>query len=738
MQRIKTTKIVLAAVLLCFTSALSAQIDEFGADDAARIDALLDLDIEALGEVEVKLDDVFDVFDGLLKRQTVKVASGVAQDASTAPAVTTVITAQDLEATGARTLTEALEAVPGMNVSRDFFYYTPIYNIRGINEDFNPQVLIMINNVPLKDLHAGNPTLRGINIPVYKVQRVEVMRGPGSAVHGADALAGIINIITKTASDIDGTEVGVRGGSFGQADIWALYGGTHKGFDIAAMFRYGSEDGHDEILEKDFQSFMDQRFNLDPPISHAPGPLALQRDNLDLRLDISRMTRDDATWRLQLSNQAVINAGPATGPGQALDYSGTADARISDVILSWSQPNLTEHWSMDARVVYTDRMWRYDNIAVYPPGAFINGRVYPDGFNADASGYERDGRLDLSAVYTGWKNHAWRFGSGYFYGDQYHTTQVVNWMSVTTMVDISDTPAIYNPERIRQSHYFFAQDAWRFADNWEFTGGARYDKYSDFGKTVNLRGALVWQARSNLSAKLLYGEAFRAPSFQELYNANNPLAQGNPNLDAESIDTWELAFDYRPSDTMHWGLNLYTFTWQDAIQFLKSEATGNNPGQNPPRIAQNYQDDINGHGFEVEMRWKTSPRSSLMANYAWHKVEQRGRDKGNYPQQDAYLRFDWLFYSDWYLDTQLNWIAKRERTFGDKRPAIDDYTTVDLSIRYKKAKDSKWNVAFGVKNLFDESVFEPSPGPDNNGVQRIPYDLPMAGRNWFAELRYKF
>jgi len=140
-------KFALSVLLICAATPLRllAADNNINADDAARIDALLSLDLEGLGEVEVKLDDVFDVFDGLLKRQTVEVASGVAQDASTAPAVTTVITAQDLEATGARTLTEALEAVPGLNVSRNFFMYAPIYTIRGIYSSFNPQVLIMIN-----------------------------------------------------------------------------------------------------------------------------------------------------------------------------------------------------------------------------------------------------------------------------------------------------------------------------------------------------------------------------------------------------------------------------------------------------------------------------------------------------------------------------------------------------------------------------------------------------------------
>jgi len=738
-------KFALSVLLICAATPLRLlAADNINADDAARIDALLSLDLEGLGEVEVKLDDVFDVFDGLLKRQTVEVASGVAQDASTAPAVTTVITAQDLEATGARTLTEALEAVPGLNVSRNFFMYAPIYTIRGIYSSFNPQVLIMINGVPLKDLHAGNPSSRGLHIPVYYVQRVEIMRGPGSAVHGADALSGIINVITKTAKDIAGTEVGARVGSFGQADGWVLHGGNYQGFELATMVRYGSEDSHEEVVTKDFQSIMDQRFG--SKASHAPAAPAVQRDSLNLRVDISRTTADGATWRAQLANQSEFDAGAGVGPAQALDAVGRTDLRITDLILSWEQPKLAQHWSMNVDAAFTDRGYE-SIIQVYPPGAF--GGQYPIGFNTIVGLYERSGRLNLSNIYSGLADHVMRFGAGYTYADQYQATQSSNWLYPPQnpprpyggeLVDISDTRFMFNREEVRSSYYAFAQDAWQFTKNWELTGGARYDDYSDFGQTFNLRGALVWQARTNLTAKLLYGEAFRAPSFQELYNANNPLSQGNPNLTAETIDTLELAFDFRPRETIHTALNLYYFTWQDGIEFLSppgQTSTNTQAGQGA-RIAQNMADDIKGHGFEFELRWKTSVRSSLMFNYAWHKVEQAGVDWGYYPQQDAYARFDWLVYPDWYLDAQANWVAQRQRQLGDARTAIDDYLTVDLAVRYKKAKATTWNLAFGVKNLFDEAIFEPSPGPDLSNVQRLPYDLPMAGRSWFAELRYKF
>jgi outer membrane receptor for ferrienterochelin and colicins len=81
--------------------------------------------------------------------------------------------------------------------------------------------------------------------------------------------------------------------------------------------------------------------------------------------------------------------------------------------------------------------------------------------------------------------------------------------------------------------------------------------YSDFGDTFNPRIALVWQSAYNLTTKFMYGRAFRAPSFSELFNVNNPVAQGNDSLDPESIDWYELAFDYQPRADLRTGLNLF-------------------------------------------------------------------------------------------------------------------------------------------------------------------------------------
>jgi iron complex outermembrane receptor protein len=97
-----------------------------------------------------------------------------------------------------------------------------------------------------------------------------------------------------------------------------------------------------------------------------------------------------------------------------------------------------------------------------------------------------------------------------------------------------------------------------------------------------------------------------------------------------------------------------------------------------------------------------------------------------------------LLLPNWYLDLQAKWIADRQRAFGDPRPPIADYTTVDLTLRYKDNRNGWTNLAFGIRNLFNEEAREPSLGPDSKGMIAIPNDLPLAKRSLFLEWRYRF
>jgi iron complex outermembrane receptor protein len=426
------------------------------------------------------------------------------------------------------------------------------------------------------------------------------------------------------------------------------------------------------------------------------------------------------------------------GIGQALDPTKPMSVERINADLTYHDQQFTDNWDVQAQLsyLYTGFEFAYQ---IFPPGAF--GGAYPIGYIGEPSAFQKDTQLALSGFYRGLDDHLIRVGAGYANYDMYEVRHIGNFgpnpftgeqISPIELVDVSDTPAAFIPEVARNNSYAFLQDTWTISPNWELTAGVRYDDYSDFGSTTNPRLGLVWEPRSDLTAKLLYGRAFRAPAFRDLYNQNNPIAIGNPNLKPEKIETWELVFDYRSTENLHLALNLFRYEIEDKITYVP---------KGDSEFGYANAASWKGQGGEFELRWKTSAKSSLLFNYSYQdsKDDTTNATLSNAPQQFAFVRADYLIGSYWYLDGQLHWLDEWPRDPNDPRPAMDGYTTVDLVLRRKDIRGGKTNFAIGIRNLFDADVRYPSPGPGvGSTVVNVPNDLPGAGRFFFGEFRYKF
>lgn len=657
----------------------------------------------------------------------ISIATGSRQLISLAPAVATVITAEDIQAIGATDLDHVLETVPGLHVSNSPRAYSPLYTIRGIYTENNPQVLVLINDIPITNVYVGDRSQIWGGMPINNIARIEIIRGPGSALYGADAFAGTINIITKTSQDINGTEFGIRSGSYNTHEGWILHGGAWNGFDIALSLEILKTDGHDAIIEADAQTAYDSLFATDASL--APGSVNLQRENIDARLDVSR-----DGWRLRAGYQGRNDIGTGAGVAQALDPEGTNDSRRVNADLT-HEAMIGDNWELMSQISFFDTSAESD-LVLYPPGAF--GGAFPDGMIGSPYVYERHTRLGISAFYHGFKDHNVRVGAGAVHNDMYKTEERKNFASdgspLGTIVDVSDDPNnVFIEPHDRRISYLFIQDEWSFAPDWIFTGGVRHDHYSDFGNTTNPRMALVWQTRYDLTTKLLYGMAFRPPAFNELYNINNPVALGNPDLDPEKIDTIELAFDHQYSDNLNLKLNLFSYRMTDILRIPPNTSTTQNTGE------------INGRGFELEAVYNASSDISISGNYSLQRSieDDTDNDVTNAPQHQAYVRAEWKPAPGWSANAQANWVDDRARDVTDSRPAIDDYTTVDANIRFMPV-NSSWEFVISALNLFDADAREPSPRLFPNGTPLIaglaltPNDLPLAERSFFAEASYRF
>ncbi|MFK7815405.1 MAG: TonB-dependent receptor plug domain-containing protein [Gammaproteobacteria bacterium] len=654
--------------------------------------------------------------------EIISIATGTAQPISRAPAVATVISAKVIKEIGATDIDEALETVPGLHVSRRAAGYLPVYSFRGVFDQNNPQVLMLVNGISINNLFVGDRGQAWGGFPVESISRIEVIRGPGSALYGADAFAGVINIITKDGSEIDGVEFGSRLGSFDTRDVWALYGGDVAGFDVAFSVEFRDTDGQDEDIDSDAATAQGT--------SLAPGSVNTGTENFDTRLSISK-----DNWKFRTGFQQRSNFETGAGVAEALDPNGQFESDRWNVDLTYHNPNFTNAWDVAAQVSYLSTSQEVsDNLLLFPPGSvlFIPGvgfsPPFADGVIGNPEVWEEHIRYNLTGIFTGFDRHTIRTGIGYTHQEITKVKEESNFSPIGfgVLTDVSDTPFAFLPEKHRNNSFGFIQDVWQLSNDWELTAGLRYDDYNDFGDTLNPRLALVWAARHDLTAKLLYGEAFRAPSFAEFRNQNNPVANGNSELDPEEIETLELAFDYRPKDNLKLGLNLFRYEWDDIIRFTPDSATS--------LTAQNIGEQ-EGYGVEFEFDWTVNRELSLQGNYAFQESEDKdlNENSGNAPMHQFYVRANWEFLPDWYVSPQWNFVIDRDRVDGDARSDVDDYDIFDVTLR-SRAFSNKWELALSARNLFNKRAFEPS----QNGLAgaAIPGDLPLARRSVWGELRF--
>jgi iron complex outermembrane receptor protein len=674
--------------------------------------------------------------------QLVSIATGTPQPVSKAPSVATVITAADIKTSGATTLSDILESVPGLHVSRSGLLWAPLYSIRGIQTLYTPEVLIMINGIPLTNSYYGDRGRLMGDIPLEHIARIEVIRGPGSAVHGAEAVSGAINIITKTAGEIEGTESGLRAGSYRTYDGWLQHGGKWGEVDVAAYLRMGTTEGSNGTVGADAQTALDQAFGTHA--SNAPGRTQNGYDSIDARLDMSL-----DHWRLRLGHVDRPNHGTGTGVADALDPLTKGHGKYTNADLTWHNPKFTENWALTAQASYYDISEEENDITLFPAGsafplALPGGTGSAIGMVGRPEHWERQERLNFSALYGGFETHKLRAGAGYNLIDMYRVTETKNFtfvyvpgvgnvpMCINLACSIVEaTPAnglAFLTPHGRRSVFAYLQDEWTLAPDWHLTTGLRHDKYSDFGSTTNPRIALVWDTAYNLTSKLMFGRAFRAPSVVELYTVNNPQAIGNPNLKPESISTTELAFAWQPTSSLRTGLNLFHYQMSDVIRFVANAdpSTGSS--------AQNSGDQY-GNGLELEFSWDASSTVRLSGNHAFQRSidESTRQDAGLAPHHHTYVRTDWRFSAGWIVSGQVNRVADRRRQAGDNRPKIPDYTTADLTLR-SNPTGRGWEFAVSIRNLFNADVREPTAAA---AALNLPGDIPMPRRNLYAELRHR-
>ncbi|MCX7066856.1 MAG: TonB-dependent receptor [Methylococcales bacterium] len=673
-----------------------------------------------------------------LAQTSVSIATGTPKTVFQSAAVTSIVTAEQIKSMGATELHEVLETVPGVHASLQSSTFDYSYSLRGIRNATNSELLMMVNGTRINTPFRGN-TLSHFELPLEAIARVEIIRGPGSALYGADAFAGVINIVTKKAKDINGTKLGVRAGDANTQSGWGQHSTQLAGWDIATSLQYQHTDGDpNRIIKADAQTNLDKAFGTHA--SKAPSKYQGRYETIDAHLNLQRKHWDIDFWSF-----SALDTGTRAGGNLVLDPNGESHGQqyLGDVRFStedwFKELELTAHLSyLYANFGAQGQLFADNAQLPLVNGNFSNNPVlpktlFPNGVVSALGRIENIPAIELSSIYKGFDNHVLRLGTSFRY-EQISTREAKNYGTGVisgsptvvsgVLTDVTNTPYVYLPSLHRAIFSGVLQDEWQFADNWQLTAGIRYDHYSDFGNTLNPRAALVWDINKQFTTKLLYGKAFRAPSFSEQANQNNPVLLGNKSLRPETINTIEWAVDYRPVSSLRTAVNIYYYEIKDLIAAVpdvgKSSATFRNSGNQ------------HGYGSEFEWNWQASEQWSISGNYAWQRaINEQTHTRVTYvPEHHVYAAVAWQFLPQWQLQPQINWLGGRIPAVGDNRP-LKDYETVDLTLRGKKLFDHL-NVSASVHNLLDaKNNLEPA-------STSLPQNIPMSGRLFYLEASVNF
>jgi iron complex outermembrane receptor protein len=428
--------------------------------------------------------------------------------------------------------------------------------------------------------------------------------------------------------------------------------------------------------------------------------------------------------------------GTGQGGAEALDPLGKFGSQKILFDMNYTSEQIIENWNIDAQLSYYRSTQEVEeDIYLFPAGTFFG--AFPNGLIGNPGWEENNVRASLKGDYTRINNHHITLGSGFSRADLFQVTETKNFFADISprpngIEDVSDTAEVFLPELSRSSHFFYIQDIWQLAPDWELTAGLRYDDFSDFGSTVNPRLALVWSSSLDSSTKFLFGRAFRAPSIAELYTVNNPVALGNLNLAPEIIDTFEFGYSIRHGASQKTNINAFYYQIEDFITFVPDTDA-------PSTTAQNL-GMREGYGLEIETGIYLAQQVSIKANYSYVKAKDKilDTDVGDYPNHQLKMILNWEVQQYWNLNISANVVGKRRRTPIDSRDSLGGYSDLAFNLRYVNS-ESGWQASISARNILDDNIYEPSIAPSTaDGVSNIPFDLPQSGVSYFVNIAKTF
>ncbi len=511
-----------------------------------------------------------------------------------ATASISVINAYEIEDYGALTIRDVLDRVVSTYVTGSTFMPNNIVSIRGdVTNGFNTHVLVLLDGRPVRDNFFN-----GFNSAVYSgialssIERIEVVRGPGSVLYGTSAFAGVINIILKKGKK-RGVQASQSAGAFG-TQLYEAGIGFEKGkLKMATNFRLFDTRGWD------FSSYDHSKTLINEKVSNKASSANLNAQYGSFQLNV--------LWTQARDN--VFSEGEFIKLEQYRQIQNTRF--FTDLGF---QKDITKWWTFNFNVTY-NRSHYYEDIALTSSNTRGN---YHDAFSTDLilEGYSQFKPIkNLNIMAGGLRNII----AGKF--EQSHRTPDGKLYDYT-LAPINPNPRISTPLYNDNWFSFYAQADYTFWKNkMKILAGAQYNLAN--GKTSLVpRGGFVYKVNESWTSKLMYGQAFRTGSGYERLSTEEE-AFGNANLNPENIKTLELNLAYtHPNKKVALSLTAYR-SWSNDLIILSNpdDSLYIYPftGESIP-IYINLQN-LRHKGAELEGRFNLAKRLQLISAFSWQDVE---------------------------------------------------------------------------------------------------------------------
>lgn len=655
-----------------------------GAGSRADDLAYLDLSLEQLLEVPVT--------GSTLTEETLR----------TVPAAASVFTREHIDRLGLDYLYELLNLVPGFQFNRNAsngLAYT--YSARGRRTTQQSlEVLLLVDGKVVNDPRAGSPDITLPLYPLARIERLEVIRGPGSALYGSSAFTGVINIVTRKQQK----SLALAYGSQQRRQLEAFWSQSVGGWEADAFVHVYKDNGDEFILP---DTFSGNPITTNDPRQQLAADLVLKRGETRIDLSYNRANTEDFYQSENTANG--FNANERELWHIAFDQGFEwLDNTQSQVSLSYQQ-------------------FSYDfTLYVTGPGTLapVSRPSSNEPFWGDAGLAGDSWRFTFSNDWSIDEQSSAQWGLQWARHEETRANALGNFdlvqlsqgqFPITFYGDEGKVFPIGTKES-QNNMGTYIQYLRDLRESTRLTLGGRYDEYAELEGRFSPRLGLVEQLNKTYSLKLLYGEAFRAPTLAEIGLVNNPLLFGNPDLDHEIVKTWDLILMGNWKAT-NLSLGVFENHYEQPIEtvFVGAARTyQNSPGEK-------------SRGVEAEWAQELSNHWSLRSTYtymdlpasAFREATQLASFEVNYAAE----KWNWNllgFYQD----------ERQTPITPTSAQTLNDFWMLNTQWRYQFSDG--YILRLQVKNITDQDAATPA-----QSLGKLD-GIPNRGRELSAEVEWRF